>query len=234
MAHNLEREYFELRIQQEQALAEFKAKQKKEKGKLTKTLSKASRVSKARVQHAISLMKSMTALPIADQTAETYKLIMSNLDVSFQKHYEEGRDIICEYVSETYRLQRELESFRKDKKKTFNAFKAKLKEHGLDASLLNHAYLEYKNAARYIADEGISLDEYQNRKEQYNYLNEIVDDFLQYECQRIEKKRREKKNLEQQEELYMQAIADMFGKSAKSTTESYVESILLDIMVDEL
>lgn len=226
----LERQYFELRKEQENALLEFKSKQNKERKLLIKDLNKLKGVSKQRVDHAITLMKKMTLLSLEKQTDDTYNLILSNLERSFIRHYEENYRSIKFYINRIFGMQRDLALFRKNKKKKFNEFKKILSDNNIDAGILNKAYLEYKNAIKYISNEDITLDEYNNRMSKYQYINSIVDDFISYECERLQEKRNDKIKLEQQEFLYLQAINDMFGTPKKSSTDELVESIICEML----
>lgn len=227
--YTLERKYFELRKEQEDALFEFKSIQNKEKKTLIKDLRKLKNVSKTRVDHAITLMKKMTLVSLEKQTNDTFDLILSNLERSFIRHYEDNCEAIKCYIKRIFEMQRELADFRKDKKKKFNEFKKILSNNNIDAGILNNAYLEYKNAIKYIANEDITLDEYNNRMSKYQYINSIINDFIGYECDRLQEKRNAKIELDKQEELYLQAINDMFGTSKQSETEAFVESVIFEM-----
>jgi len=231
--YTLERKYFELRKEQEDALFKFKSIQNNEKKELIKNLRKLKNVSKTRIDHAITLMKKMTLVSLEKQTNDTFELILSNLERSFIRHYEDNCESIKCYIKRIFEMQRELVDFRKDKKKKFNEFKKILSSNNIDAGILNNAYLEYKNAVKYISNEDITFDEYNNRITKYEYINDIVNDFIIYECDRLQEKRNAKIQLEKQEELYLQTINDMFGTPKQSDTEEFVKSVIFEMLNTE-
>lgn len=228
----LEKEYFELRIEQEHSLNQFKKEQSLEKANLNKNLKKLNGVSKLRISNAITLIKKFDHKSVQERTDETYELIISSLERSFIRHYEGAETEIKSYLISIYNMQDELKLFRKEKKKIFNDFKKKIKECNIDLSMLNLAYQEFKNTISYIKKEKISLTEYNLRVSKHNYLNKLAESFIVSEynklhCERIQKaEENENKRLEQ--ELYLKSLNEMFGLENKK--ELQVESYVMDIL----
>jgi hypothetical protein len=232
--YTLERKYFELRKEQEDELDKLKRNQNKIKKKATNDIACLSGVSITRVNHAITLMKKLTLLSIEKQIDDTFALLLSNLERSFIRHYQKNELKIKSYIETIFTLQRELMQFRKEKKKIFNDFKKILSKNNIDTGMLNSSYLEYKTAVKYITSEDITLEEYHARKKKYSYINEIANDFISYECERLEEKRKANIELEKQEELYLIAVNDMFGfnKDEKSSEEKMIMDILTNMDID--
>lgn len=230
--HVLENEYFELRIKHESDLQLLKSDQLKKKKALLKKIKKEG-VSKLRINNAITLLKKLTYKSIDELTNETYDLILSNLERSFKRHYESNEKNIKDYICGIYKLQKDLRIFRQNKKIELNKLKKKIKLYGIDLSMLNLSYNEFKKTISYIKNKDITINEYNKKVSEYNYLNKIAEHFIISEYDKIIKEKIEsniKKEQERKEhEQYLKMISQMFGLEQKPILEE--EKIVGDILM---
>lgn len=233
--HKLEKEYFELRIEQEYSLSKFKKDQSIQKVQLKKNIKKLKGVSQTRINSAITLIKKLAHKSVKERTDETFELIISSMERSFLRHYENAESEIKEYIKSIYELQDDLKLFRKEKKKIFNGFKKRVKSYNIDLTMLNLAYNEFKATISYIKKEDISLAEYNIRVSKYTYLNKLAESFIVSEYNQLQElkheKEQEKENKRLEQELYLKTLNEMFGLETKKEV-SNDESMIFDILND--
>lgn len=227
-----ERSYFEFRLKHERSLTEFKERQNECKKTFDAELKKLVGVSPLRVRNAITLIKKITYKNAEERAVDAFEMIMNGMERSFARHYENSKSQIIDYLTNIFKLQDESKDYRNKKKKEFDVFKKELRNNGYDVSILNMAYIEFKNTLNYIKTQDITIDEYNERVKKYEYLNDLVSEFVNNEYdvlfnkkQIIEKQKQEKLD---KENLYKEAVKSLFGITSKHEEKKRAEEDLIN------
>lgn len=224
--------YFALRLKHENDLTTLKSKQKVIKKFLIKNLKNCKGIYLKRIDAAIYLFNkypTQTNININD-------IILDGLERSFSRHYIEHKEAIQTYVSGVNKLQKELDQFRKAKKKEINTFK---KENDLDFVILNYHYNKLTNLQKTYTKYN-SLSEFNDAIKKYNFVQDIVDEFFNIFVAETEIQRED--DLEQRllgvlnNNLYVESVSKVVDKDRSKSEQQRVDiyKILANVMQGEL
>lgn len=235
----LERKYFETRKRHEDEIEDLKAKQSARKKEMLEDLKRLKGVSKKRIHNAITLMKKMSHKSVEDRAVDTYDIIINTMERSFKRHYEDNIEAIISYIIEIYTLQDEMKAKRAENKRELDSVKEKLRSNGIDPTVVNMAYNEYKTVVSYIKNNDISIEEYNEKMRKYAYLDNLIQYSILKEYSKIESDREilenEKAKLKESEDQYMKIMAGIYGikeeseRKKKESKEDEITDILMEM-----
>lgn len=223
--------YFELRIKHENDLTLIKSKQQVIKKFLIKNLKNCKCVSVKRIDSAITIF---TKYPTKNNIT-IQDIIINGIDTSFSRHYIEHKEAIQTYVNGVNRLHKELQQFRKNKKKEINTFK---KENDLDFTVLNFHYNKLTNLQKTYSKYN-SLTEFNEAIRKYSFVSDIVDEFFNVFIAEKEIERQDELEDQLLEELhdtlYVETVSAVVNKDITKADKQRVElyKILANVMQGE-
>lgn len=235
----LEMKYFQTRRKHDDEIEALKERQAKRKSEMLEDLKRLKGVSKKRIHNAITLMKKMSHKSVEDRAVDTYDIVLSTMERSFKRHYEDNIETIIGYIIEIFTLQDEMRLKRSANKRELEVVKDSLRTNGIDPTVVNMAYNEYKTVVSYIKNNGISIEEYNGKMKKYAYLDNLIQYSILEEYTSIESDREilenKRASLKKSEDQYMKVMAGIFGikeeteRKKKQAQEDEVTNILMEM-----